>query len=162
MIHEALKNARARWIGSIMVVVSILFGLVITPASAEYISGIPITSWITGDANTYGDPGQTCGGGFGGTAYSYQTSSSPIYENQVWLRQWSTYDYIHLLNQMRDLRYNNTVAGTVSTPWDNCPYEYVTSWHAYLYSTSSSWVYAYTSGRGSSSTSYCWNGGSCY
>jgi hypothetical protein len=141
--------------------IAILFGFVINPATAEYKNGIRITSWITGDAYTYGDPGQSCGGA-GGTAYSYQTSSSSIYQNQVWLREWSTYDYIHLINEMRDLKYNNTVAGTVYTPWTNCSYIYVTSWHAYLYSTSSPWVYAYTSGRGTSSSSYCWNGGNCY
>lgn len=161
MIRQAFKNTRARWIVLILIT-AMPFGIVITPANAEYISGIQITSWITGAANTYGDPGQSCGGGIGGTAYSYQTSSSPIYKNQVWLREWSKYEYIHLLNEMYDLRYNNTVAGTVYTPWNNCNYVYVTSWHAYLYSTSSPWVYAYTSGRGSSSSSYCWNGGNCY
>jgi hypothetical protein len=162
MTYKSSRKIGVPHVLLMVLVLALLFELLTNPALAEYKSGIRITSWITGSANTYGDPGQTCQGGSGGTAYSYQTSSSVIYKNQVWLREWSTKDYIHLLNQMSDLRYYNTVAGTVYTPWNNCSWEYVTSWHAYLYSISSSWVYAYTSGRGTSSSTYCWNGGYCY
>jgi hypothetical protein len=88
MIRSLLDRGKMkRFILAVLTAV-LIFQLLVAQALAELISFT--LNGTSAFAQTYGDPGQTCRGGFGGNASAYNGDDSSIYYLDTWIRQWST------------------------------------------------------------------------
>lgn len=136
------------------------FVLLYNLASAES-KLINLWNGIQGHAETFGQVGSCPQSA--GVAYSYTNSTSSIYWQQVWARQWSTQDGIHLLMQRNSSNFYSQSSGTVNTTWSGCYYNYNTARHVWQGASGPTGIrkQTFTSPSGTSSSATCWNGSYC-
>jgi hypothetical protein len=154
MIATMLRWKNVLRFGLIALAVVVSLQVLVSLALAEYHSSVPLSDGSTGFSQTYGSPG--------GNATGYNGTSSSKYYLDSWIREMSTYDYIHVIDQKETWAYWTTNSGSVTVAFPDLYYIYVTTKHAWIPYPGASTTTDYTSGRGTSSSAYCWNGGSCY
>ena len=153
------KNIRYFFVGLLTL---LLMFISVIPALAEYIT-VTLSNGAGGAAQTYGSAGACPQGAGQATGNNFTSAPTSIYSLSSRIREWSTKDYNHILNEIESYRYWNTNSGTATVPWVGCNYVYVTTRHGWIPNPGAASTTRYTSASGNSSSATCWNGNaSCH
>lgn len=154
-------NKHIRYV-CIIVMTLVLMSMSVIPALAEYIT-VTLSNGAGGAAQTYGSAGSCPAGSGSATGNSFTSAPISIYYLSSRIREWSSYDYVHVLNDIESYRYWNTNSGNAIVPWVGCNYIYVTTKHGWIPNPGAASTTKYTSASGTSSSATCWNGNaSCH